>query len=138
NDGRTPGTQGIAEDPAWEPRLFALFDRIQQSPDAALLAVCHTFGVMCRWSGLARPVLRSADKGGKSAGILENVLTPEALSHPWFSRLAEEMPDRRRVTILDHRLYDLIPTPGPAAAAALPVGFETSGIGGPPGDALTM
>jgi hypothetical protein len=138
NDGRAPGTQGIAEDPGWEPPLFALFDRIQQGSEAALLAVCHTFGVMCRWSGIARPFLRSGDKGGKSAGILENVLTAEAVGHPWFSRLAEEMPDRRRISILDHRLYDLVPEPRPLPAGVLAIGYETRGIGGPPGDALTM
>ena len=90
NDGFAPGTQGVAEDPAWEPRLFALFDQIQASSEGALIAVCHTFGVMCRWSGVAQAVLRSAQKGGKSAGILENMLTAEAVGHPWFSRLADE------------------------------------------------
>ena len=138
NDGVAPGTQGVAEDPAWEPRLFALFDQIQSSSEGALVAVCHTFGVMCRWSGIARPVLRSAEKGGKSAGILENVLTAEAVGHPWFGRLAEEQADRRRVSVLDHRLYDLVPEPGPLPAGMLAIGHETLGVGGPPGDALTM
>ena len=98
NDGTGAGTQGIREDPAWERRLFALFDRIRDSPDAALLAVCHSFGVMCRWSAIAQPVLRPAEKGGKSAGILENVLTEEGARHPWFRQLAEELPDHRRLT----------------------------------------
>jgi hypothetical protein len=138
NDGLAPGTQGVAEDPAWEPRLFALFDQIQASSEGALVAVCHTFGVMCRWSGVARPVLRPAEKGGKSAGILENVLTADALGHPWFGRLAEEQPDRRRVSVLDHRLYDLVPEPRPLPAGMLAIGHETLGRGGPPGDALTM
>ena len=138
NDGRTAGTQGIVEDPAWEPRLFELFGRIQAAEEAALLAVCHTFGVMCRWSGAARPVLRGADKGGKSAGLLENLLTPEALAHPWFSRFADELPDRRRLPILDHRLYDLIPGPKPLPAGALAIGYETRGPGGPKGEAITM
>jgi hypothetical protein len=138
NDGQAPGTQGIVEDPAWEPRLFGLFDRVRAAEDAALVAVCHTFGVMCRWSGAARPVLRGAEKGGKSAGIIENVLTPEATSHPWFGRFAEELPDHRRLSILDHRLYDLVPGPGPLPAGVLPIGYETRGVGGPPGDAITM
>lgn len=138
NDGRAPGTQGLVEDPAWEPRLFRLFDRIQAADEAALLAVCHTFGVMCRWSGVARPVLRSADKGGKSAGILENLLTPEALAHPWFARFADELPDRRRLPVVEHRLYDLLPEPRPLPEGVLAIGYETRGLGGPAGDALTM
>ena len=137
NDGQAPGTQGIVEDPAWEPKLFALFDRVRASEDAALVAVCHTFGVMCRWSGVAQPVLRGADKGGKSAGILENVLTPEGQRHPWFARLAEELPDGRRLPVVDHRLYDLIPD-GPLPPETVAIGRETRGVGGPSGDALTM
>ena len=67
NDGVSPGSQGIAEDPGWEPPLFALFDAIRADDDAALLAVCHTFGVMCRWLGIADVVLRGPEKGGKSS-----------------------------------------------------------------------
>ena len=138
NDGRAEGAQGLREDPAWEPRLFALFDRIRDSPDTALIAVCHSFGVMCRWSDVATPVLRAAEKGGKSAGILENVLTDEAMDHPWFRQLADELPDHRRLRIVDHRLYDLVAPPGPLAAGAVAIGHETSGVGGPQGEALTM
>ena len=96
------------------PPLFELFDRIRADADAALLAVCHTFGVMCRWLGVADAVLRGPEKGGKSTGIVENVLTDAALAHPWFSRFAEALPDGRRLRVLDNRLYDLIP--GAAAA----------------------
>ena len=46
NDGVSEGAQGITEDPAWEKPLFDVFDRIRASDDAALLGVCHTFGVM--------------------------------------------------------------------------------------------
>src|SRR5438477_192189 len=101
NDGSGERAQGIREDPAWEPRLFALFDRIRDAPDSALLAVCHSFGVMCRWSEEARPVLRPAAKGGKSAGILEYVLTDEAVRHPWFAQLAESYPGATS----DYRLH---------------------------------
>jgi len=137
NDGTSPGSQTLVEDPSWEAPAFALFDAIARNEEAALLAVCHTFGVLCRWSGAAESVLRPPGKGGKSAGILENVLTPEAQSHPWFSRLAEELPDHRRLRVVDHRLFDLIPA-GPLPAGATAIGFETLGPGGPPGDALTM
>ena len=137
NDGVMPGSQGIHEDPAWEAPLFELFDRILESLDAALLSVCHSFGVMCRWSGAAAPVLRGPEKGGKSTGMLENVLTPEAVDHPWFGRLASELADGRRLRVVDNRLYDLIPQDG-LPLGTLPIGYETQGVGGPRGDALTM
>ena len=136
NDGASEGSQGLVEDPSWEAPAFRLFDSILGS-DAALLSVCHTFGVMCRWSGAAEAVLRPASKGGKSAGIVENVLTAEGQRHPWFSRLAAELPEGRRLRILDHRLFDLIPDPT-ASGSFSAIGFETLGVGGPPGDALTM
>ncbi len=63
NDGASPGSQGIDEDPRWEPRVFALFDAIRADRNAALLAVCHTFGVMCRWLGVADAVLRTERAG---------------------------------------------------------------------------
>jgi hypothetical protein len=137
NDGVGPGTQGIKEDPAWEGPLFALYDAIRASDEAALVAVCHSFGVMCRWSGAAHPVLRAAAKGGKSAGIQENVLTEDAVRHPWFGQLAEELPDHRRVRVVDHRLFDLIPEPA-LPGGLTPIGYETRGVEGPTGDAITM
>ena len=138
NDGRTGFAQGIAEDPSWEGPLFDLFDAILAHPDAALLSVCHTFGVMCRWAGTGRAVLRGPDKGGKSAGILDNLLTPEALEHPWFRRFAERLRDGRRFRVVDHRLFDLIPVSGRARVPGTALSRETLGPGGPPGAALTM
>lgn len=138
NDGLGLESQGVKEDPSWEAPVFRLFDAIRDDPDAALLAVCHTFGVMCRWLGVARPVLRGPEKGGKSAGIVENVLSEEAMAHPWFSDFARTLPDGRRLRILDNRLYDLIPDGPPAGGDVVPIGYETRGIGGPPGEALTM
>jgi hypothetical protein len=137
NDGTTAGSQGIREDPSWEAPTFRLFDAIRADETAALLGVCHTFGVMCRWSGAAEPVLRGPGKG-KSTGILENVLTPEARQHPWFRRFSEELPDRRRLRVVENRLFDLVPGPLSQQADALPIGHETLGIGGPPGLAVTM
>jgi hypothetical protein len=136
NDGVSPGSQGIKEDPGWEPRLFALFDDIRSDGQAALLAVCHTFGVMCRWLGIADVVLRGDEKGGKSSGIADNLLTDAALDHPWFSGLGRELPGRRRLKILDNRLYDLIPR-GPITPPVVALSCEATGIGGGPGDALT-
>jgi hypothetical protein len=137
NDGVSEGSQGITEDPSWEPRLFRLFDAIRTDPDAALFAVCHTFGVMCRWLGIAEAVLRGPDKGGKSTGIVEIVLTPEALAHPWFSRLAASAARQGRVLALDNRLYDLIPTAGPFPDGVVAIGYEAA-RDGERGEALTM
>jgi hypothetical protein len=141
NDGITPGSQGLCEDPSWEEPAFALFDAIRADPDTALLAVCHTFGVLCRWSGAARPVLRGPAKGGKLSGVLENVLSPEALAHPWFSRFAAELPASRRLRVLDNRLFDLIPEPG-EPAGFIPIGYESrkdqAGEAEEAGEALTM
>jgi hypothetical protein len=95
--------------------------------------------VMCRWSRIARPMLRTSEKGGKSAGIQENLLTVEATRHPWFSQLSAALPDRRRLRVVDHRLYDLIPTPGDdLPVRVLPIGHEAQSVGGPAGEALTM
>lgn len=137
NDGQGEGTQGILEDARWEAPFFALLDAIRAHDEAALLAVCHTFGVMCRWSRIAEVSLRGAEKGGKSTGLLENLLTAEARRHPWFARFAADLPDGWRLRIADNRLYDLLPVAA-LPAALLVVGNETQGLGGARGDALTM
>ena len=138
NDGVSEFSQGIHEDPSWQAPLYRLFDRVVDDDTAALLAVCHTFGVMCHWSGLARPVLRGPEKGGKSTGVLENVLAPEAQDHPWFYRLGEELDEEGRIRILDNRLFDLIPDRSSFPSSTTPIGWETLGVGGPQGDAITM
>lgn len=138
NDGIDPGSQGIAENPAWEAPLFRLFDAIASHPDGVLLGVCHTFGVLCRWLGGVDVVRRGPEKGGKSAGIVDNVLTGEAEVHPWFGRFAAALPDRRHFPVLDNRLYDLVPRAGRSAGGAAALAREALGPGGPPGDALTM
>jgi hypothetical protein len=136
NDGVSWGSQTIVEDPSWEAPLFAWFDAVRAHSQAALVGVCHTFGVMCRWLGIAEPVLRGPEKGGKSAGVLENLLTPEAVKHPWFHRLVEESPGGVRIRVLDNRLYDLIPTNERPDVSLLSV--ETVGVGGRAGASLTM
>jgi hypothetical protein len=138
NDGVAEGSQGLAEDPSWEEPFFGLLEEVRADEDAALLAVCHTFGVMCRWSGAAQPELRGPEKGGKSTGILENLLTPEATAHPWFRRFSDELPDGRRLRIVDNRLYDLIPRKEQLPDGILPIGHETLGVGGPRGSGVTM
>lgn len=138
NDGFSNGSQGIREDPFWEAPLFHLFDSVLANEGAALLAVCHTFGVLCRWSGVAAPVLRGPEKGGKSSGIRENILSLEAERHPWFQKFSRGLPDGRRLRIVDNRLFDLIPERSVFPEGILPLSYETRSLGGPPGDALTM
>ncbi len=138
NDGRAEWTQGIVEDPSWEPRLHRLFDAIQADAGSALLAVCHSYGLLCRWAGIATPTLRGPEKGGKSSGVCDNVLTPEARRHPWFSRFAAALPEGGRLKVADNRLFDLLPGPAPLAAHMTPLGYECRGPAGERGDALTM
>jgi hypothetical protein len=135
NTGATAGSQGIEEDPSWEEPLFDLLGSIRGRESAALLAVCHTFGILCRWSGAAEPRLRGPEKGGKSSGVLENILTAEGRAHPWFSRLSKALPDGRRLRIVDNRLFDLIPE-GALPSGLVPIAHEVAG--GQEGEALTM
>jgi hypothetical protein len=137
NDGVRPESQGIREDPSWEEPAFRLFDAILRDEEAALLAVCHTFGVLCRWSGVASPVLRGPEKG-KCSGVLENVLAWPAAEHPWFRRFAELLGPSARLRVVENRLFDLIPRREGFPPGTLALGFETRGVGGAPGDAVTM
>ena len=52
--GSPSGARGSARIPPGKRPTFRLFDAIRADETAALLGVCHTFGVMCRWSGAAR------------------------------------------------------------------------------------
>ena len=137
NDGEAEFSQGIRENPAWQAPAFALFDAIRADEEAALVAVCHTFGVLCRWSRAARPMLRGAEKG-KCAGLLENVLSAQAREHPWFRAFAALLGQVPRLRVLENRLFDLVPDLDLWPAWAVPIGFETRGVGGPPGEAVTM
>ena len=104
NDGVSEFSQGIRETTAWEAPLFRLFDSILARPDAALIAVCHSFGLMCRWSGVAKAVLREA----KSNGVPLNTLAETAVKHPWFGEFAQRLADHRHFRVVDNRLFDLI------------------------------
>ena len=137
NDGKDPLAQGVAEDPSWEAPLFRLFDGIAARDDAALLGVCHTFGLMCRWLDVASPEPRGPEKGGKSEGVRENLLTDAAREHPLFAAFAGKLPPGGRLRVMDSRLYDLIPHAG-ASRSVRVVGVETQGVGGPAGEAMTM
>ena len=126
NDGVKEWSQGIDEDASWEAPLFHLFDQILASNDAAMFAVCHSFGLVCRWSGIAEPRLREE----KSTGMPLNRLSREALHHPWFEQFARELPDHQHFRVIDNRLFDLILDD---AGKSMPVAFEAAGS-----TALTM
>ncbi len=128
----------ICESADWEEPLFALFDAIDADAEAMLYAVCHSYGLLCRWSGVAAPVARTAAKGGPSIGIVDNVLTDDALAHPWFARLAAHLPDGRHFPVADSRHYDLIPQRKKLRRGTTAIAFETVRPGGPPGTAMTM
>jgi hypothetical protein len=135
NDGRPGGAEIVREDPAWEAPLFSLYGRILEREDAALLAVCHSFGLLCRWAHVARPVPRGSKKGGGSRGVRDNILSDEAVSDPWFSRFSAELPDHRRFRVIESRHFDLVPN-GSFPAGAVPLSYEPDDSDGP--RALTM
>ena len=118
NNGRADWSQGVSEDAAWEAPLFRLFDDILTHRSAALIAVCHSFGLICRWSGIARPELRDE----KSSGMPLNRLSREALHHPWFEQFSRELPDGKHFRVVDNRFFDLVlDSPG----KTLPIAFES-------------
>lgn len=116
NDGVSEFAQGILETDAWEAPLFRLFDSIVTHQSAALIGVCHTFGLMCRWSEAAHPELRDE----KSSGMPVNILSSAAADHPWFSRFAGELPDHSHFRVVDNRLFDLVIDGG----GVTPIAFE--------------
>lgn len=125
NDGIAAWSQGVVERPDWEAPLFALFDVVRRHPDAAFMGVCHTFGVLCRWLGIAEPRLRGPEKGGKRTGVCLNVLTPAAGRHPWFQAFSRALPDGRSLRVLESRLFDLIPSAAAFPEGVLAMGFES-------------
>jgi hypothetical protein len=134
NDGVSEQSQGILEDPRWEAPLWRLFDHVMRDDSTALLGICHSFGLLARWSGIAESVLRPREKGGKSAGVVTNVLTEEAHRHPWFSALYDAA-GGPEIEVLDSRLFDLLPT-GRRNGSASVLAHEKNGSGA--GEALTM
>lgn len=105
NDGVSEFSQGIDESSNWEKPLFELYDAIAKHPTAAMIGICHSFGLLCRWSGVAEPVLRDE----KSSGMPDNVLTESGVAHPWFAQFAHALKDGRHFRVIDNRLFDLVP-----------------------------
>lgn len=134
NDGVSEVSQGVRERADWEAPLFRFFDRVALDPEVALLGICHSFGLLARWSGVAEARLRGPEKGGKSMGVKANVLTPAALEHPWFSGLARAN-GGEVIRVLDSRLYDLIPT---GVKTGLPLAAEEGPEPETCGEAVTM
>jgi hypothetical protein len=136
NDGVAPFAQGVREDPTWELGARALFAAILAEPSAVLLGVCHTFGLLCRWSAAATPALRGPEKGGKSRGVKQIELSASGLAHPWLGRFVGHLEGGSRLRVTDSRLFDLIPN------QAMPTGVHALarevGARGEVGDALTM
>ena len=126
NDGVNEWSQGVAETAEWEKPLFRLYDDILANDTAAMIAVCHSFGLVCRWAGIAKAVLRPE----KSSGMPLNRLSREAMQHPWFEQFARELPDHQHFRVVDNRLFDLILE---NAGKSLPIAFEAAGS-----TALTM
>ena len=123
NDGVSDHSQGISESAAWEAPLFRLYDDILASDQAAMVAICHSFGLVCRWSGVARPELRPE----KSSGMPLNALSAEATDHPWFAEFAQQLPDRRHFRVVDNRLFDLRLE---SVGKSMPIAFEAIGSPG--------
>jgi hypothetical protein len=123
NDGVAEWSQGVKEEAAWEAPLFRLFDDVLAHRSAAMFAVCHSFGLVCRWSGIARPELRDQ----KSSGMPLNRLSREALHHPWFEQFSRELPDHQHFRVIDNRLFDLV---FESSGKSMPIAFEAEGAGG--------
>ncbi len=105
NDGVREESQGISESSAWEAPLFRLYEAIAAHDSASLIGVCHSFGLLCHWSGAARAELRME----KSSGVPENVLSTSGMEHPWFGQFSSRLRDGRHFRVVDNRLFDLIP-----------------------------
>jgi hypothetical protein len=132
NDGVSRYAQGIREDPSWEAPLWRFFDTLVAHPTAAFLGICHSFGLLARWAGFGEAAARPESKG-KSAGVVENVLTAEAAAHPFF-RSFRDAAGGERIQVLDSRLFDILPT---GRGRGLVLAHETGPDGGA-GEAVTM
>ncbi|MBI2212711.1 MAG: hypothetical protein HYU52_03620 [Acidobacteria bacterium] len=137
NDGIAEWSQGIDEDPAWEAPLWKLFDSVLDDESAALIAICHSYGLACRWSRVAEPVHRDESRGGKSAGVVSNVLTDDAKAHPFFVRMLHCLPEGNELRVTDNRLFDLVELPHSVRNGYTRLSYEQA-ADGTAGDALTM
>ncbi|MCL4809746.1 MAG: hypothetical protein KJ062_18440, partial [Thermoanaerobaculia bacterium] len=105
---------------------------MRHSETSGFQGICHSFGLLARWAGFGKAVLRPREKG-KSAGVVGNVLTEVALGHPWFGGLYRASAGGT-IQVLDSRLFDILPT-GRGSARVL--AHETTPAGSR-GEAVTM
>ena len=131
--GDRPARRGSWRTPRGRRRCSASSTTCWRRPRPRSSRICHSFGVLVRWAGIAEAVLRSELKGGKSQGVVSNVLTAEARDHPFFSGFWNDNPGPE-IKVLDSRLYDLIPTGRPGTHF---LAFEAPGPTGLT-DAVTM
>lgn len=124
NDGVAPWSLGIVDDPSWESRLFALFDVVRADEGRSLIAVCHTYGLLCHWSGIARAALRGPEKGGRRKGVVTCVVNDLGRADPFFTGL---IPTDGVVTVIEGRQFDLLRTSTPIAEGMRILGSETGG-----------
>lgn len=110
NDGVSPWAQGVREDPSWEAPLWRFFDALVGAGSTGFLGICHSFGLLARWAGFGTAVPRPEGKG-KSSGVVRNLLTEAARTHPWFGGYWGAGGDGA-VQVLDSRLFDILPRPG--------------------------
>lgn len=136
NDGTRETSQGISEDPSWLPRLEKLFDAILQDPRKSLAAICHSYGLLMMWAGVAKPVMRDEARGGKSSGVVWNELDERAADHPWFNRFRTESRDHSHFAVLDNRIFDLVPESGAFTGSVIPLSWDVHGT--TRGEAITM
>lgn len=134
NDGEQPWSHGVRDSLSWETPLFKLFESIAENYSSVLVGICYTFGLLCRWSGVATPRVRGGEKGGRSSGARENILSLEAGSHPWFARFSREL-GSTRFRVLEDRVFDLAPTMFPEGIT--PLAWEPADPG-VVSDAVTM
>lgn len=131
NDGVSPWAQGVREDPSWEAPLWRFFDALLAAGTTGFLGICHSFGLLARWAGFGAAVLRPEEKG-KSAGVVRNLLTEAARTHPWFGGYWGS--SGGAVQVLDSRLFDILPRAG---GPGLVLSYEATPEGDR-GDAITM
>ena len=125
------GRRASARTPSGRHRPSELFDAIHAHEEAALIGVCHTFGVLCRWSGAA---------AGRSSGAPRRARA-RAFSRTCSTRLGRRAPvvptlrgaqlgergsaaGRREQAVRPHPAGRGIPGRG-----AEPIGWETLGVG---------
>src|SRR6185503_7896190 len=126
NDGVSEWSQKVKESTDWEAPLFHLFDHILAHEETSMIGICHSFGLICRWSKIASPRLREQ----KSTGLQISRLSREGVQHPWFEQFARALPDHQHFHVVDNRLFDLILND---SGKSLPLAFEAAGS-----SALTM